>query len=574
MIRISQLKLPCGADSAQLEKKIRRELHWRGEKKLSWSIHRHGIDARKKPQLFDVYTVDVETGFGEAWERKLLRRVHAKKAEVIHPVVYAFPPAGEQKLSHRPIIVGEGPAGLFAALLLSEHGYAPLVLERGREMRERRADVEAFWRTGVLNPASNVQFGEGGAGTFSDGKLNTLVNDKDGRSTFVLQAFVDAGAPGDILYEGKPHIGTDKLHEVIPALRRRIEAAGGEVLFSQQMLSLVLEENRVRGVRVRDLLDGSEREIPAEAVILAPGHSARDTIEALLQQRVPMEQKNFAVGFRVIHPQSLINQSRYGVSDPRELERLHLPSASYKLTARAASGRGVYSFCMCPGGYVVNASSEEGRIAVNGMSDYARDSGAANSAVVMTVGPQDFGGEGVLDGMHFQRRLEERAYALGQGAIPAEGYQELEVAFLKKHPDCGLQAPEGEPAKSPLPLQESTPGEPFRAHGSIRRAPLEELLPGDLTRDFLEGMRSFERHIHGYTGPEALVLGVESRTSSPVRIPRGEDGQSAVRGLFPCGEGAGYAGGIMSAAMDGMRAAEALRRIWAPMKQKEDGKEA
>ena len=616
MIRISQLRLPCGYEQGALENKIRKTIRLK-DRPFSFNIVRHSVDARKKPQLFDMYTVDVDLGTGAKEEASLVRRLRNKNVTAAPADSYRFPSGGSEKLPHRPVVIGAGPAGLFCALFLAEHGYQPLVIERGRKMEDRTADVEKYWETGVLDTASNVQFGEGGAGTFSDGKLNTQINDRTGRSVQVLRTFVRAGAPESILYEGKPHIGTDRLRRVIPKIRERIEQAGGEVRFETLCtgFSFAGEEpalnpatnaemdpqtnpatnpemnaemnpqtnpemnaerspepnsgkgRRISGLYVRSLSSAEEggqgdvEWIPAEAVVFAVGHSARDTIEELFREKIPLEQKQFAVGFRVAHPQALIDESQYGVSDPAELARMRLSASPYKLTAKASSGRGVYSFCMCPGGYIVNASSEQGHVCVNGMSDQGRGSGWANSAIVITVGQKEFGSDHVLAGMDFQRRLEKRAWEMGKGAVPIQKYREFRESFeaQKSGSPEQEQAPQGETETA----AETIVSEAVK--GTCRRAALHRLLPADMTSDFIEGMDQFGRKIAGFDGPQALVAGIESRTSSPVRIPRGQDLQSVgVRGLYPCGEGAGYAGGIMSAAMDGIRIAEAIAGRFAP----------
>lgn len=595
MIRISQIRIPCGHPAGALEEKIRKILRT-GGRPLRFSLVRHSVDARKKPELLDVYTVDVDTGMKQREETVLVRRLKNKNVTLAPGRIYRFPDSGREVMSDRPVVVGAGPAGLFCALFLAEHGYEPLLIERGRSMEERTADVEKYWETGRLDPLSNVQFGEGGAGTFSDGKLNTQINDRTGRSEEVLRIFVEAGAPGEILYESKPHIGTDRLRTVIPNLRRRIEEAGGEVRFGTVFAGLAFEEDspgggsssrpavtaglsgarshpageepedraglrRIKGIYVYSADDpGKNRSfLPAQTLVLAIGHSARDTVEALCGQDIPMEQKQFAVGFRVAHPQAMIDESQYGIGDPEDLAAMGLSASPYKLTARASSGRGVYSFCMCPGGYIVNASSEQGYLCVNGMSDEGRDSGWADSAIVVTVGEKEFGGSDVLAGMRFQRDLEKKAFLLGQGAVPVQPYEELRACFR------GLHEKDAE-TFSDRSRPESSGAEAFPwARGLCRRAPLHELLPADLTRDFIEGMDEFGRKIRGFDGPSAIVAGVESRTSSPVRITRGETLESTgAAGLYPCGEGAGYAGGIMSAAMDGMRIAEAIARRFAP----------
>ena len=551
MIRISQLKLPCGHSKGELENRVRKTLRLGGGEPLKIVIRKHSIDARKKPQLFDIYTVDADLGIGLNAEKKRVAKLRSKDISAVQPSEYRFPEAGSEKMEKRPVVVGAGPAGLFCALMLAEHGYRPILLERGRSVEERSRDIEKYWETGVLDPSSNIQFGEGGAGTFSDGKLNTQINDKTGRSAEVLRIFVETGAPSDILYEGKPHIGTDKLRIVIPAIRERIIAAGGEVRFEAQVTDLVIRDGALRAV----ILQNGES-IESDIVVLAPGHSARDTIRALYERGIPMQQKDFAVGLRVSHPQSLIDRSQYGVFEKEEMKRLGLKAASYKLTARASSGRGVYSFCMCPGGYIVDASSEAGRIAVNGMSEHARDSGRANSAIVCTVGSEEFGGTHPLQGMLFQQALEEKAFLLGNGSVPVQRYQALRDRFLQteKSGESTDRTPSDGCEDDYLKTQD------LCIRGKWREADLSDLLPRALTRDFIEGMEYFDRKIEGFAGPEAFCAGLETRTSSPVRIPRGEDLQAQVKGLYPCGEGAGYAGGIMSAAMDGIRVAEAIRK--------------
>ena len=549
MIRISQLKLPCGHSEADLEEKIRKTIKLKDRDTVRYRIRKHSIDARKKPQLFDIYTVDADLKMGIKAERKLAAKLRNRNIAVVEESGYQFPPAGGEKMNTRPVVIGAGPAGLFCALMLAEHGYRPILLERGRCVEERAKDIDRYWESGKLDPSSNVQFGEGGAGTFSDGKLNTQINDKTGRSEKVLQVFTEAGAPEDIRYESKPHIGTDLLRVVIPAIRNRILAAGGDVRFEAQVTDLVIEDGSVRALV---LADGSR--LRTDTVVLAPGHSARDTIASLFQRGVPMEPKAFAVGLRVSHPQSLIDRAQYGVWEREEMRELGLSAAPYKLTAKAASGRGVYSFCMCPGGYIVDASSEPSRIAVNGMSEHARGSVSGNSALVCTVGPEEYGTEHPLSGMYFQQELEEKAYRIGQGAIPVQRYIRMKENFEKRRNG------EPVPADSPDPYLTS---HDLCIRGRWTPADLSELLPRALTADFIEGMEEFDHKIPGFAGEEAFAAGIESRTSSPVRIPRGEDLQSRIRGLYPCGEGAGYAGGIMSAAMDGIRVAEAIRMRFA-----------
>ena len=548
MLELSQIKLPCGSDAGMLETKIRKQLRLAKEQPLTYTITHHSVDARKKPILWDVYSVCLSLSSEQEEQRVLKKAGKALPNLRAHKEIrYQFPSPNPDaaNLRQRPVIVGFGPAGIFCALELARAGYRPIVLERGQRMEERMQSVERFWNGGTLNPESNIQFGEGGAGTFSDGKLTSNVSDKAGRVREVIETFLLAGAPDDIAYEQIPHIGTDRLRVVIQKLRKEIEKLGGEIYFDTCVTGLCIQDGAVAGVAIRqkegapepaEVKDGI---LPASVVVLAPGHSARDTIRMLHELGIPMEAKNFAVGFRVSHPQEMINLSQYGIADAAELERLHLAPVSYKLTALAEDGHGVYSFCMCPGGYVVNASSEPKRLAVNGMSDYKRDAARANSAIVMTIGPEDYGDESVLDGLQFQEQMEERAYSLAGGSIPVERFP----SFERRETDASI------PSSEELCIK-----------GASAPAPLHTLLPEQLTDDFIEGMHQFGRRIQGFDGEECYVIGLESRTSSPVRIPRGEDGQSAVKGLYPCGEGAGYAGGIMSAAVDGIRTAEQIGR--------------
>ncbi len=573
MLELSQIKLPCGSEPGMLGDKIHKMLHLSAGISCSYEIRHHSVDARKKPVLYDVYTVWLRFGSSQ-YENRILQKCSKKVPNLrkVSEVTYHFPVPEEnaKALLSRPVIIGFGPAGIFCGLKLAEAGYRPIILERGERMEERILSVEHFWQTGELNPSSNIQFGEGGAGTFSDGKLTSNVKDKEGRVSEVIRLFLEAGAPADIAYEQLPHIGTDRLRSVIRTLREEILAKGGEIRFQTCAEEILLEDGCVKGVRVKDA-DKRESVIPAKVVVLAPGHSARDTIRMLHDKKVPMEAKSFALGFRVSHPQSLINQVRYGIEDPEERKRLHLPSASYKLTARAEDGHGVYSFCMCPGGYVVNASSEKGRLAVNGMSDYARDAARANSAIVMTIGPEDYGTSSVLDGMTFQEELEEKAYRLAGGKVPVEYYPQFRDCVRETAPvENGTGSTAPSPAARPVVSDASetdtkafAPDAEVSAKelcikGACALAPLHTLLPQDLTKDFVEGMTQFGRQIRGFDGNDCYVIGLESRTSSPVRIPRDASGESAVKGLYPCGEGAGYAGGIMSAAVDGIRIAEQI----------------
>lgn len=545
MIRIQQLKCRPGHTREELLAKLAGVLSVKPELIEHYSIRKQSIDARRKPDIYYSYVVDAVV----LQEEKLVRRLHNPQVSLVKPAVYQFPSAPAERIkcigeSERPVIVGTGPAGLFCGYLLAKHGFRPILLERGADMDTRVRDVEHFWKTGILNTESNVQFGEGGAGTFSDGKLNTLVKDKDGRNQEVLQIFAKHGAPDRILYENKPHIGTDILIRVIKSMRRTIEEAGGEVRFGCKVTGLRQENGLLTGVEIND---GDI--LICRRAVLAVGHSARDTFSMLWQNAIPMEAKAFAVGYRVEHLQTLINQSQYAQEQPA-----HLPPAPYKLTAKTSGGRGVYSFCMCPGGYVVNASSEAGRLAVNGMSYSDRGSRHANSAIIISVTPEDYDRfrkgtdtPAALAGVAFQQYLEERAYHTGQGKIPVQRLDDF----------CKSRFPETEEER--MPVQDGKTGEPC-IKGAFRYANVRSILPEELNLAFLEGMEKFGRIIPGFDAADVLVSGVESRTSSPVRMTRDEGLQSSLRGLYPCGEGAGYAGGITSAAMDGMRAAEQIAR--------------
>ena len=543
MIQIRQLKLMPGHSDRELTEKAARTLRIRPEEIASLRVVRQSIDARKKPEIRLIYTVDVKL-VGAREEKVLLS---CRKNPDVGPapeVRYRFPEPGKEILAERPLIIGTGPAGLFCGYLLAKAGYRPLLLERGEDVESRTRRVEEFWKTGVLSADSNVQFGEGGAGTFSDGKLNTLVKDKDGRNTEVLKIFVENGAPEEIRYESRPHVGTDVLSRVVKHMRERILSWGGEVRFSTRVTELVIEGGRVRGV----VCENGER-IDAGAVVLAIGHSARDTFAMLEKKGIPMEAKSFAVGFRVEHPQELINLSQYAQRSPEAL-----PPASYKLTAKTSEGRGVYSFCMCPGGYVVNASSEPGRLAVNGMSYSGRNGKNANSAIIVSVTPQDYGAGGPLAGIQFQRMLEERAFRAAGGAVPVQRY--ADYAGTERENGSAVAEADGMVREK---RERHVPADFAPAiKGAWKFADLRDILPSSVRKAFLEGMEAFDRIIPGFADDAVCLSGVESRTSSPVRIPRDETLQSSVRGLYPCGEGAGYAGGITSAAMDGMRAAEAI----------------
>ncbi len=498
-------------------------------------ILKHSLDARKKPQIFQVYSLGIT--LHKLSEEAVVKKCKNANVTVTKPVTYQFPKTGAQKMTNRPVIVGMGPAGLFCGYMLALHGYRPILLERGLDVDTRTKDVEAYWNGGILKTESNVQFGEGGAGTFSDGKLNTLVKDKYGRNKEVLRIFVEAGAPKEILFESKPHIGTDVLKKVVVRMREEIIRHGGEVRFQSRVTSLKVDNNTLTGMVINE-----KEEILTNHAVLAIGHSARDTFAYLDSIHLPMESKSFAVGMRVEHPQSLINESMYGREHGGEL-----PAAPYKLTARTSVDRGVYSFCMCPGGYVVNASSEEGRIAVNGMSYSDRSSQNANSAIIVQVTPKDYGTDGPLAGVTFQRRLEEAAFHAGKGTVPVQYYEDYKNNCESK-----------ENANKNTPC----------IKGAYTFTNLRGILPSECEQAFIEGMSHFDKVIPGFAAKDAILSGMESRTSSPVRIHRDEELQSPmIRGLYPCGEGAGYAGGITSAAMDGIYVAEKIAEAFAPFSE-------
>lgn len=521
MILISQLKLPIHHTREDLERKILRTLK-NPKSKFTYEIVKQSLDARKKEEKKFVYTIEVSI----PEEKKILKKVNDKNIMLIEKRTYQFPQPGEEVLNHPPVIVGSGPAGLFCAWYLARAGFRPIILERGEEAPKRKDTVERFWKEGKLDPDSNVQFGEGGAGTFSDGKLNTLVKDPNGRNKEVLRRFVEAGADSKILYQQKPHLGTDVLIDIVVTMRRQIEDMGGRFFFRSRVTDLKFEKHSLCAVIVN-----GEKEIPADVCVLAIGHSARDTFQMLYKKGIYMEPKSFAVGLRVEHPQKMVNLDLYG-----EEENHLLGAASYKVTHTTSNGRGVYSFCMCPGGYVVNASSEEGMLAVNGMSYSGRNGENANSALIVTVNPSDFPEEGPLGGIAFQRELERKAWEAGRGKIPVQLFKD----YVKNQPST---EPEG--------VIPSIKGK--FTYGNVR-----EILPKEIGDSIEEGMYAFGKKMKGFDREDALLSGIESRTSSPVRIVRDKEFLANIQGIYPCGEGAGYAGGITSAAMDGIRTAEKI----------------
>ncbi len=547
MLRITELRLPLNHDEPALRAAVLARLGVTDADLARVEVFRRGYDARRKSDIVLVYTLDCEVADEAAVLARHAGDPHVRPApDTRYHFVAEVPAALREELAAqrqpRPIVIGFGPCGLFAALILAQMGLRPLVLERGKAVRERTQDTWGLWRRRELNPESNVQFGEGGAGTFSDGKLWSQISDPRHLTRKVLTEFVKAGAPEEILYVSKPHIGTFRLVSMIEKMRAEIESLGGEIRFQSHVTDLRIEAGQVRGV-VLD--DGTQ--IDAAQVILALGHSARDTFAMLHARGVHMEAKPFSVGFRIEHPQSLIDRARFGSNAGHPL----LGAADYKLVHHAKNGRSVYSFCMCPGGTVVAATSEPGRVVTNGMSQYSRNERNANAGIVVGIAPQDYrqspgdGPVSPLDGIAFQRALESRAFALGGENYDAPGQRVGD--FLAGRPSSGFDSvqPSYKPGVRPTDLG---------ARGN-------ESLPAYAIAAIREALPAFERQIKGFSMPDAVLTGVETRTSSPLRITRGRDFQSLnVKGLYPAGEGAGYAGGIMSAGVDGIEVAEAVAR--------------
>lgn len=523
MLKLEGLKLAPEEKEAALHRRAARLLRIPEEDVLSVQVLRRSIDAREELHL--VYTVAAEV----RQEKQVLRRCRDRRVSRFAPERYALP----EVLSSPevpPVVVGAGPGGLFAALVLARCGLRPILLERGRDTTARQRDVETFWRTGVLDPESNVQFGEGGAGAFSDGKLNT--GTKDLRHRWILEELVRCGAPESILTDAKPHVGTDMLHIALQNLRQELLSLGAQVRFGHRLEGLESRDGVLTGLHVR-AGEGTYR-LPVRAVVLAPGHSARDTFQMLYEAGVPMEAKPFAVGVRIEQRQSDCDAAQY----KQYAGHPGLPASTYKLSCHLPNGRGVFSFCVCPGGQVVAAASEEHRVVTNGMSEFARDKENINGALLVNVTPEDFGGDSPLAGIAFQRDLEAAAYQAGQGnyLAPAQRVED----FLVKRPSTG-------------------PGRVIPSYRpGVTWTNLWDCLPDFVAASIAEALPILGRKLKGYDQPDAVLTAVESRSSSPVRLLRDEDRQSPIRGLYPCGEGGGWAGGILSAAADGMRCAEAV----------------
>ncbi len=545
MMRLTELKLPLDHDEAALPALIVKTLGITPAELAGHHIHKRSYDARKKNLLL-VYIAHV-TLSSPALEEQLIARFAGHPHIGRAPDLAYYPPTqAVQPPAVRPVVIGFGPCGIFAALLLAQMGFKPIVLERGKKVRERTQDTWGLWRKQVLNPESNVQFGEGGAGTFSDGKLWSQIKDPRHLGRKVMLEFVKAGAPEEILLVSKPHIGTFKLVKVVEHMREQIEAMGGEIRFQQRVSDVAIERNadglHIRGLTVDNLADGSRYEMRADHVVLAPGHSARDTFAMLHERGVFMEAKPFSIGFRIEHPQGLIDRARLGQHAGHPL----LCAADYKLVHHAANGRSVYSFCMCPGGTVVAATSEVGRVVTNGMSQYSRNERNANAGIVVGIAPADFvegamAGQTVhpLAGIAFQRQLESNAYTLGGSSYEAPG--QLVGDFLAARASTTLGSVE--PSYKP----------------GVHLTDLAGALPGYAIAAMREALPAFGKKIKGFDMPDAVLTGVETRTSSPLRITRGDDFQSLnVKGLYPAGEGASYAGGILSAGVDGIEVAEAV----------------
>ncbi|MEG1835609.1 MAG: hypothetical protein RR229_05730 [Oscillospiraceae bacterium] len=527
MIRINEIKLPLDADESELKSLAAKALKINKEHIINLEISKKSIDSRRKNEIKFIYSVDVSLDFEE---ENAISRINDNRISIVEKYEYVLPEV-KRKSTRRPVIIGFGPAGMFAALTLCSAGLRPIIIERGQMVDERNESIKNFWQNRVLNVNSNVQFGEGGAGTFSDGKLTTGI--KDNRCRKVFLEFCENGAPNEILYSSKPHIGTDKLGGVVKNIRKKVIANGGEFRFETTLTNIIVYNSFIQGITVTDK-NGNTEDIETDSLILSIGHSARDTIEMLNKRGAIMMQKPFSVGVRIEHPQEMINKTQYG----RFASNKKLGSADYKLACHPQNGRGAYTFCMCPGGTVVCASSEENTVVVNGMSEYARDKENANSAVLVGIEPENFGGDHPLAGMYYQREIEQNAFKAGGSNYSAPA--QLVGDFLK-----------GETSKKLGMVHPSCPT-------GVEMTNLHNLLPKKVTETMLDALVEMNRKLNGFTLYDAVLTAPETRSSSPVRIVRDEFYQSNIRGLYPCGEGAGYAGGIVSAGVDGIKCAEAI----------------